>query len=342
VRHPSAARRLRLAAVAAGALFAACAAGPPPARTGAAPAAPTAVSAPAAAAAASNPFDFALAAALAAGDWRDLRIETECSTGEGYHNVRLWGSGVGVWDGARQFTLPRERVAAVLQAFRHARFGALRDSYGEGAEGDAGVQLECRVAAALGGARKQVLQLAGEPRSPELAHLADEVVALCAAPGRDGVGAASLAEGLAKVARGELAAETLVVRVNRRESEAPEAPGWLLQLDGLAAAARAYVPGGGLGPERTLLLPPAEAAALAGRLAEAGIDQLPGNLWADGYTDLEVAVLNRRVALQARRFDRADPAAHEEARERFTGALADLAGLAQRVEAEGRLNSPAP
>ncbi|HEX5757967.1 MAG TPA: hypothetical protein VF121_02130, partial [Thermoanaerobaculia bacterium] len=292
----------------------------------------------------------ALDAALARGAWEELRLALECSRDGRLEAVDLFTNGVGIWESSRQFRLARGEVLALLAAFRRAGFAELRDSYGGAGDPEpttpsptpaaARPELLCRLRLALDGADKQVVQLAGGRQSPALARLAREIVGLCAGPAGEGIGAATLAEGLERLAGGELAPEVLFLQATRRDGEAVEAPGWLLAVEGAVATTRAYAPGAGYGPERRRALAPEEVAALAGLLAAERVHELPVNLWADGYTDLEVAVLGRRTSLQARRFARMDAAAQAAPRERFARLLDALERLGRRVAAEGGLSRP--
>jgi hypothetical protein len=255
----------------------------------------------------------ALGEALKRQAWSDLRIDTECRTEDGLRSATVFGSGVGVWNRERQITLPREEVLALLQALAASRFARLRETYGEGEEE---VQLICRVRLDLDGLSKQVLQLATGPASPELRRLAGRILEAAEEAGRDGPGASSLTDGLEKIARGELAPEQLTLYV-LRQSEAPgSTAGWKLALQGGKAILQRDPAPDGEEP-RTLRLGAAEIAGLAGQLAAARLEELPVNLWAPEYTDLEIRVLGRQRSLQARQFAGMTPTTHGEQQRRF-------------------------
>ena len=275
----------------------------------------------------------ALRQALERRTWTDLRLETECATGQGLRSAILFGSGAGVWNRERQASLPRERLLALLRKLADAGFPRMPETYGAAA-GEA--KLICSVRLELDGAGKRVQQLASGPRSPALMRLAEDVLEAAEEAGRAGPQAASLTEGLGRIARGELAPELLVLHV-LRQSETPGAPaGWDLGIEGGKATLQRLPAPDGETP-RTVRLDAADLAALAGRLAAARLEELPGNLWAPEYTDFEVRVLNRRRSLQARQFAGLTPETHGEAQQRFDRLWEALEALYRRYERRSRL-----
>ena len=63
-----------------------------------------------------------------------------------------------------------------------------------------------------------------------------------------------------------------------------------------------FTAGEGYGDERVVALDRPEVEAMARRMSEIGVQELPVNLWAEDYTDLRIEILNQREAIQARRF----------------------------------------
>lgn len=278
----------------------------------------------------------ALAQALERRSWSDLRIDTECRTEAGFRSARVFNSGVGIWNRERQLTLSREQVLALLQDFQAAGFPRMEETYGgsAGKPGKAGqsaaLELICRVRLELDGAARQAVQLSKGPTSPELMALAGRVLMVAEEAARSGPGADSITQGLERIARGELAPEMLSLHV-LRQSEAPgAAEGWQLDLEGSRATVRRNPAPEGEEP-RTVRLTPAEIAELAGRLAAARWDELPVNLWAPEYTDLQIEVLKGRRSLQARQFAGMTPATHGEAQQRFDRAWEAVEALRRRL-----------
>lgn len=271
----------------------------------------------------------ALGQALASRSWTGLRIDTECRTEAGYRTARLFDSGVGAWNRERQFKLSREQVLALLEEFQTAGFPRMRETYGEAAEKDMALELICRVRMELDGAAHQSVQLSKGKTSPELLSLAGRILAVAEEAARSGPGAGSLTAGLEGIARGDLAPEMLSLHV-LRQTETPSPEGWQLDLEGSRASVQRIPTPEGETP-RTFQLSPAEIAALARRLAEARWEELPANLWAPEYTDLQVEVLKGRRSIQARQFAGMTPTTHGEAQQRFDEAWKVIEALGQRL-----------
>jgi hypothetical protein len=281
----------------------------------------------------------ALSQALERRSWSDLRIDTECRTDAGYHSARVFTSGVGIWNRERQLTLSRKEVLALLGQFQAAGFPRMRETYGEDSEKDAALELICRVRLELDGAVKQAAQLSKGRTSPELMALAGHILKVAEEAARSGLGADSLTQGMERIARGELAPELLSLHVVR-QSEAPGAQeGWQLDLEGSRATVRRNPAPEGEEP-RTIQLTPAEIAGLAGQLAAARWDELPVNLWAPEYTDLQIEVLKGRRSLQARQFAEMTSSTHGEAQQRFDRAWEAVEALRQRLLSQSPSSSP--
>jgi hypothetical protein len=288
----------------------------------------------AAAAAVGNVTDLerALDAALARQGWDDLRIDTECRTDAGLRSATVFGSGVGIWNRERQFVLPRARVLALLRELKAAGFTRLPQTNRESPVKEMALELICRLRLDLDGASRQVHQVSKGRPFPELRPLAGRILEVAEAAGRSGPGASSLTEGLEKIARGELAPELLVLSVLRQGEGAASAQGWALVLEGSKAILQRNPAAGGEEPRAVRLLP-TEVAELAGRLAAARLTELPANLWASEYTDLEVRVLNRQRSLQARQFAGMTATTHGEAQQRFDRLWEALDALNRRLNA---------
>src|SRR5215218_227066 len=237
--------------------------------------------------AASGDLERALTQALARRSWNDLRIDTECFTEAGYRFATVFGSGAGIWNRERQLNLTRDGILSLLKDFEASGFPRMRETYGEAAEKDAALELVCRVRLELDGVGRQSVQLSKGKTAPELLGLAHRILAAAEAAGRSGPEASSLAEGLQGIAGGKLAPELLTLHVVRQSEEPGSREGWQLDLEGSRATLQRNPAPEGEAP-RTFRLEPAEIAGLAGRLAAAGWEEMPANLWAPEYTDLQV------------------------------------------------------
>ena len=283
---------------------------------------------------AADAFSRALDAALARGTWEDVRIDAECQDEDfRLQSVKLFGTGVGIWNGERQFAVPRERLLGALEALRKAGFGSMRESHGGRDDpGEMGLELICRVRAALDGAEKQSYQLSKGRQSAELRELAERILAMGEDLGPSGVAASSLEEGLDKIARGELAPEALTLQLQRQADDPRSTEGgWILRIeDGKAQLSFTSPETGWTEPRRTRLSPE-DAAGLARDLLAARPEDLPANLYSSWYQDLEIRVLNHKRTLQARRFAGVTPETHGEKQERFDRLVAALEDLEKRL-----------
>ena len=288
----------------------------------------------------------ALDRALAEG-WRELHIETECGTEAGFGTAEIYGSGVAVWNRKTQVQLGRAEVRALLETFRETDFPNMRESYGGRRDPvvreNQSPRATCRVALRLDGLLKHVAQLQHGRQSEELRRLASRVLEVCEGAAVSGKAASSLADGLAKVAAGELAPETfhaLVHRkVGRNDSDKRESESWLLRVDGRQASTRRQLPEKGYAEPIALELSLEDLAGLARLLRETGVDDLPVNLHAEHYTELVVSVLNWRQALQARPFAGMTRTTHGGKQKQFEQIFEKLRDLERRVETEGRPGS---
>lgn len=281
----------------------------------------------------------ALDAALTRRSWQDLRIDSECQDDAGHlRATRLYGTGVGIWNNERQFTLSQERLLGVLDTVRRAGFGTMRESYGGKDDPEParpqewGLELICRVRVVLDGVDKQSYQLSEGRQSAELKALAEQILAVGAELGPPGVAAASLDEGLDKIARGELAPEILTLQL-QRQAEDPRSSeqGWILRVEEGRAQISFHTPETGWTDPRRVRLSRDETAGLARQIAAARPGDLPVNLYSTRYEDLEIRVLNRKTTLQARRFANLTPETHGEKQKRFEQLVAALETLQERV-----------
>jgi hypothetical protein len=279
-----------------------------------------------------------------------LHLFVECRRERGAGSVELFGNGVGIWNGRRQFRAAAPVVTAALEALRDHGFAAMPETFGgkgsdlsqppkPGVRTQSGsaVQVVCRIEVEIAGFSRMVAQLGRGYQSPTFRTLALEILSLCEEPARTGVEAADLADGLTRLAAHDLAPETFHLLLNRRPEEASaDGPGFLLRIDGLEVTVRPFDPSSGYGTLLRMRLRPEELAGLAGELVRAGAQELPINLWADVYTDISLTVLGHEREIQARRFAGMEPSTHGEHQQSFDRIYASLGRLAARALVEGR------
>ncbi len=256
------------------------------------------------------------------GQWERLHLLCECRGEREWRSVEVFGRGVGIWRGQRQFELDRDLLLELLAALRDADFAGMREVYG-GKEDPLvprfAQRVTCRVTLDLDGLTKAVVQLDEGRQSPELKAVAERILDLTDGPGRAGTGADSLSDGLGKIASGALAPEALRIVVNRKREGrgmASGQQGWLLRIrEGELSVAR--FSGQGYGEPRVEPLAPQQLHGVAQVLIDQRVGELPINLYADHYTDLVVEVLNWSKRLQARAFARMTPQTHGEKQRQF-------------------------
>ena len=254
----------------------------------------------------------ALAKALAdPAERAGLRLFAEGFHEDDYLTVEVFGHGVAIWDGERQFRAAPEEIDMALRAALAAGFPEMAPTYGgktggprrEGeTDGGGPVRTVCAVEIQLGDAGKRVEQIAGGEQHAPLLTLAAKLLSQWSAAGAAGTAATGLDDGLAGVAAGRLAPETLRLTLHEKPELGTDGSGFLLRLRGREVVSRDFATGAGYGPERTFELSREELRALAGRLATLAPGRLPVNLFASGYLDLTIEVLGHRVVIQARRF----------------------------------------
>ncbi|HPC84739.1 MAG TPA: hypothetical protein P5234_11315 [Thermoanaerobaculaceae bacterium] len=246
------------------------------------------------------------------------------------------GSGVGVWNLERQFKASEKDVRAALEILRGGGYFEMdeqpRPNRAAGRQPQ-GPRVLRAVVLRVGDLERSVSQTDRVEPLPALETMMGEVFKLFEKTAAKGVEAASLEDGLTKVASGALAPEVLEVVVN--QPPVPAAAGNPAE-DGLILVVREGVvtmtvqPANGEPLREVRQAVPAERLrGLAKAAREAGVAAMPVNLYRQRYADVKVAVLRQGVQVQARQFAGMDPGAHrvqQEALERFIGAVLALRG----------------
>jgi hypothetical protein len=270
----------------------------------------------------------------------DVRVEVIWPRGGTSTSARVYGNGVGIWSERAQFRLSKAQIIAMLSTLQKARFGSMPDRFGESEEDERneGPRLKGRIAVRAGWVSKAVIQLVDGEQSAEFASLAEKLLAICEGPARKGVEAASLNEGLKKLASGEVAPEALQVTVQRRfakpDTETGEA-GWILQLEGRRALVEVLPAGKTILPHRLLILSEAEFHGLAQLLAESRAGEIPINVYAPEYTDIQLTVLRWLRGISGRRFLNLTPETHGEKQKAFDRLYEAFRALNEHARKDG-------
>ena len=251
-----------------------------------------------------------------------VRLETQCLDEGQFVYAAAHGNGVAIWKGERQGTLNPDQVLALVKAFDREGFARMPDSFGgdERKPRRMAVKMTCRVRFAAGDIAKDVIQLDKGEQSLALKRLARGILDAARNGTRDAARIESLHEGLAAVADGRLAVETLRITLRAGGTRARHAGGWVLRVDGRNVEVE---PDAGATAKRRL----EESAVrdLARALTGSSFATLPVNVSAPEHVDVTVAVLGHEHAVQAREFSGRPP--EPRIHERFEQAVAPLIAL---------------
>lgn len=269
----------------------------------------------------------------------DVRVEVSWPRDGSVRSARVYGDGVGIWNRRAQFRIPKEQVISLLEALQEARFGSMPDRFGGSGEDEKNERprLKGRIAVRAGWVSKTVIQLIAGEQSQEFEALAEKLLAICEGPAQKGVGAASLTDGVKKLASGDLAPETLQVTVQRRfaKPNAETGAGWILQLEGRRVLAQVLPAGKKIDPHKLLILSEADFQSLAKLLADSRAGEIPINVYAPEYTDIHLGVLNWSRAISARRFLNMTSETHGDRQKAFDRLYEAFKTLHERARKEG-------
>lgn len=226
----------------------------------------------------------------------------------------VYGSGVGIWNQEKQFVLAPEEHKELLRRIVAAGLFEMpeRPRPERSAEPSPNAPVIVRaVAVRVGELERIVAQNDRVWTSPALEALVAELFDLCEKYASEGTGAATLIDGLRKIAQGKLALETLQVVLSIPPVAAGAVggaeSGVLVVLDGGVLTRTEQTPGSA-GVAVTVPVTGERLRSLVTELAESGLEKLPVNLYRQRYVDLNVRVLGRARSVQARKFVGMDPA----------------------------------
>jgi hypothetical protein len=246
----------------------------------------------------------------AKGEWQGLHLLTRCPSSRRLDALEVFGSGVAVWNSARQFRLPVEEIRRILSVLKDAGFGAMPPAYG-GEPGSlkhspkvpkAGAEVTCQISLELDGEVKTVVQLRKGDQSREFRDLASAVLELSRSHAQHGVSPTGLEDALARVARGELAPELLSLSIQRKPMGGQRGEGRHLTLRRQTAETRPMTETAATTEVHRRQLAAEEVRSLAELLRRCDFAGMPANLWSETYTDLDVSVMRWRKSIQARQF----------------------------------------
>jgi hypothetical protein len=279
----------------------------------------------------------------------DVRIDADWRRKSAIVSCRVYGNGVGIWRDQTQFTLTHAQVLDLLRAIQAARFSAMEKTYGGEEEQEEGekerekekekekVYLRGSVSLRIGSDLKRVGQYMDGEQSKALATLAGKILAVSEKAAKTGVGATSLSDGLAKVASGKLAPESLQVYAQNRADrpgEGHEDGNWILRIDGRRVLDRTSTDAK-TSVSRLLILSEDDFRKFAEILRDADPQGLPRNLYATQMVNVDIRLLAGRANLSARQYAGKTAETLGEKQAAFDRLFAALRALHERVEKQG-------
>jgi len=272
----------------------------------------------------------------------EVRLEVVWAGSTGLRSLMLFGDGVGIWNGEKQFRIDPKDVRRFLKWIDKAGFCVWPEKASQiGRENEKEVDVDAlqadrAISLTIGDVSKSVTHVVRTPEAAPFDTLATRLLDACEKDGQRGIGAESLQDGLAKLRDGTLAPQALRVSFNSPQTTAADPEGWLLRMRGVAVEAERNTKAAGYADLKSLRLSPQELHDLVVLLLATDPAGLPGNIVAAGYSDLRVAVLNRSKTIQAREFAGASPTAKPDAQQAFAKMRDALYDLYRRAAREGK------
>lgn len=290
---------------------------------------------------AADPLDAALEQRIRGkAGLEDVEIAASWARDAGYTSVKVWGSGVGIWQNRTQFRLSRDQVVSLLKILSAAKVGAMvpPDAKAPAAEPPKSpLRLLGTLSVVVGPERKSLNQLARGAQSEPLRELVLAILSFCEKAATAGVTASGMKDGLSKLAAGTLAPETFEAVVQRREDPKGASAGesWLLRINGLRITDRLMPKGQAPPPARMLTLSREDFLRLARLLQENDPGNLPNNVFAPAYTDLRVEVLGQDRTISARAYLGVTSETHGAKQQAFDRLYEAFRALHERVQKDG-------
>ena len=247
-------------------------------------------------------------------------IYAERTHGKG-ESLALHGDGTLFWNEERQVRMPAATVSQAVAALHAARFASMPDSFGTGKR-----WLRHRVRVRTTGGSKEVYQVIKGERSVELETLVNRLFEIAQPAPDAGVAVTSLADGLRKIASGDLEPRALSLLLDRRTEAGAAASGWLARVQE-SQLSRAPIVSGRHGVPATAPLPPETVRGLAAALADQDLESLPANVYSTDYTHLKVEILRWSKDVEARQFAGMTPRTRGAAQERYDRVYLLISGV---------------
>ena len=302
-----------------------------------------AVASPAKASAPANPLDDALAR-MASGraSLDDFQLDASWQLEHANRSVKIWGTGVGIWEKSVQFPMTREQILTVVNMLLDAKVGMMPQPGAKAAvpKAKAPLQLRGELTVIAGDVRTRRQQLTKGEQLEPLSQLVGRILAFSEKAAAGGVKASSLQDGLAKVGDGTLAPQAFTAFVRRAATE-KAGESFLLRVEGRHVSDR-LMPKGQLPPSpRELTLSDSDFRKLALLLRSDDPASMAPTTYAPTYTDVTVAVLDYNKNIPARPYLDVTAETHGEKQKAFDRMYTAFRELHERVQKEGKAVTPA-
>jgi hypothetical protein len=259
-----------------------------------------------------------------------FHLQVNCISQEGIRSLEIFPNSIAIWGGRIQISLPELSRVTLLKTLLILEFPKLEPSYGgrqrpENAE--AGFRISCRIHLKIDEMEKSSVQQADGEQSPQLNHLAAELLNQVEPLADGGVSAIDLNDGLNKLAWGELAPQSFKLRFTDLSPENNTKPGSILRIAGGKISRQTYSPGSTLGAQLWTPLKQEAYQELISALQIADPVGFPVNLWSERMLELEIQVLQHKKTVLARSFSRLNANDEGPAQQRFDSLIQILRNL---------------
>ncbi len=277
--------------------------------------------------------------------WQDFHLITECQQADGFNTTEIFANGVGIWNTQRQFNVTRDEIQTMLRALRDAEFAYMpvvhQAAIASPKPSSTTPRVQCQIRLRLDATAKRATQLVGGSPAESLPNLAGQLLEISRGPAAAGVGAKHLDDGLEKIARGELAPETLRLMSHLKPSrhEVDEI-GWQLELKNAVAQTRSYSPKTGYGRPMRLALSCDDLKDLAGELAAEHPRSLPRHLTSTSLTVIAFELFRHKRRIETTRTGKPGPEIEPHHKQRVERVLKILGRLHQKILDEGESIAP--
>ena len=232
-----------------------------------------------------------------------FHLRVDCTDQDSRRSLEVIRGKVAVWGNDRQVRLSGNHRDALIDLLLNADFANFAPRYGETPKADkqeAPLRVSCRIHIALQGVEKSSVQHMDGEQSEQLLSLARQLLDRLEPLAADGVTAATLEDGLTKLAGGVLAAELLDLRLVMIPDAGAAKPGAIVRIKSGQISTQDYAPGTAVGPVSTQDLKPCQLQDVISSLHDARLWELPINVYAETIAELEVRVLSQRKTVIAR------------------------------------------